>query len=75
MTLFNIPGAGQLAAGVPFSMPLQFHDVETGEPFIDHVKFPANFIDNATEDDLARLGITIVVPEPVDPPEPEEPAE
>lgn len=73
MTLYEIPGVGQLPQGRPFSLTLQFV-TEEGETYLDTVKFPANFLQNATPEDLARLGIT-VVPEPEPEPEPEEPDE
>lgn len=75
MTLYDIPGVGQLPPGVPFSMTLQFLSEDTGEPYLDTVKFPANFLQHATEDDLARLGITVVPPPPPEeePEVPEEP--
>ena len=72
MTLYDIPGVGQLPAGVPFTMSLQFTDMETGEPFIDHVKFPANFLQYAEPEDFERLGITVVPPPPPPEPEPED---
>lgn len=52
--IFNIPGVGSLTPGTPFSK--------------GGYNYPPNWLERATEEDLAALGITVEYPELVAPP-------
>lgn len=53
MTLFNIPGVGELPRGSPFTL--------------DGIKYPANWLALATPEDLSDRGITVVEAQPPEP--------
>lgn len=59
-TVYNGPDGAQLFSGVPFTLP-------------SGTKYPANWLDVATSDDLAKAGIiksTVADPPPPPPPPP-----
>lgn len=61
MTTYNIPGVGNIAAGTAFEMELTVHSADpSSDPVTDIVRFPANYLENASAESLATLGITIV---------------
>jgi hypothetical protein len=67
LKLYNVPGVGKLAPGTPFNATYQFAN-EDGSVFADEIKFPANWLELATPEDLTLYSITVEkVPDPPGP--------
>lgn len=73
MIVYNVPGVGKLAPGTPFKMAVTVTPQE-GEPYIDTISYPHNWLALAKPNDLIAVGITReVVPDPE--PEPQAPTQ
>lgn len=65
-TLYNIPNVGIIPAGIPFSLTITLSN-ENGT-YEDEVKFPGNWLKNASPEKLLEYGITVIENEPEEEP-------